>query len=129
MFNKLIAVVFLVLLGACTGLTPNDEERHVAHVVLVWLKEPGNTEQRQQVIEATQKLSVIEGVVRVEAGQTVPSDRDVVDDSFDVGLYFELSSRQALRSYAQDPLHIKILREEIAPVTDHYVVYDFEVNR
>ena len=129
MSNKLIILALVLAASSCTNVTVHDTDMSLAHVVLVWLKNPGSEQDRQRIIDASKQLANIDGVVRVKAGQTIPSDRDVVDDSFDVGLYVELESTQALSNYAVDPLHIKVLREEIAPVTDHYVVYDFEVDR
>ncbi len=125
----------LVLLAAfastsCTyNVTFGDEDTPLAHVILVWLKEPGNTAHRAQLVEASQHLEKIEGVIRVKVGQSIPSEQPVVDDSFDVGLYVELESTEALRAYAIDPVHLTILKNDIAPVTERYIVYDFEIDR
>lgn len=118
--------------GLVSGCTVNiqineDQPKALAHVVLVWLKEPGNADHRNQLIRASQRLADIDGVMNVTTGQSIPSDRDIVDDSFDVGLYVELESIEALQSYATDPLHLDILKNDIAPITQRYIVYDFEI--
>ncbi|MFK8030641.1 MAG: Dabb family protein [Gammaproteobacteria bacterium] len=105
----------------------SKDERPLAHVVLVWLKDPGSAVDRERIIIASKRLGEIEGVIQVRTGQSIPSERDVVDDSFDVGLYVELESPEALRAYATDPLHLSILKHDIAPVTERYIVYDFEI--
>lgn len=126
----LLTGIALVASGCTVNILINeDEPTPLAHVVLVWLKEPGNAAHRQQIIEASQQLTDIDGVLSVATGQSVPSQRDVVDDSFDVGLYVELESADALASYATDPLHVSILKNDIAPVTERYIVYDFEISR
>ncbi len=39
----------------------------VVHIVLVWLKEPGNPEHRQRIIDATREFKTIPGVIDVSA--------------------------------------------------------------
>ncbi len=132
--SRTLAVCFLAITtltsASCTyDITFGDEETRLAHVVLVWLKEPGNSAHRTQLVRASERLEEIDGVIRVKTGQSIPSDRAVVDDSFDVGIYIELESVEALKAYATDPAHLAILRNDIAPVTERYIVYDFEIDR
>ncbi|MEM7081775.1 MAG: Dabb family protein [Pseudomonadota bacterium] len=129
--TKRLLASFLMpfLLCACTVNLTIDNDEPLAHVVLVWMNEPGNPAHRAQLIAASERLRDIDGVVRVKTGQSIASDRDVVDDSFDVGIYVELESLDALKAYATDPLHLAILNNDIAPVTARYIVYDFEIDR
>ncbi len=125
-----LVLVAAIASSSCTfDYTFGDEDTPLAHVVLVWLKEPGNMAHRAQLVEASQRLEEIDGVIRVKVGQSIPSERPVVDDSFDVGLYVEFKSTEALRAYAIDPAHLAILKNAIAPVTERYIVYDFEIDR
>ena len=56
----------------------------------------------------------------------VPSDRPIVDDSFDVGLYLTFSSVEAMNAYLADDRHQKALREVFRPLSERYIVYDFQ---
>lgn len=124
---KILIIITLLSLNACTTANISLPEQSVAHVVLVWMKSPGNAEHRQKIMEASRQLGLIDGVGTLNYGEPLPSDRDVVDDSFDVALYFEFTSQDAMNSYTTDPLHVQILREQIAPLTDHYIAYDFKI--
>ncbi len=97
----------------------------VVHIVLVWLKEPGNVVHRQQIIAASRGFEAIPGVLDVSVGEVVPSDRDVVDDSFDVGLYLTFESVDAMNAYLVDERHQRQLREVFRPLAERYSVYDF----
>ena len=98
----------------------------VVHIVLVWLKEPGNPEHRQRIIEISRDFETIPGVIDVSAGEVVTSDRPIVDDSFDVGLYLTFSSVDAMKAYLADDRHQQALREVFRPLSERYIVYDFQ---
>ena len=99
----------------------------VIHVVLVWLKEPGNAEHRQKIIEGSKKLDDIPGVEEILVGQAVPSEREVVDDSFDVALYMRFPNNKAMQDYLVHPEHVEIVKTEFVPLMDYYKVYDFTI--
>lgn len=67
----------------CTG---NGKPGSVEHVVVVWLKDPGNPTARRRIIDASQVLRSISGVMSLKAGTMIPSQRPVVDSSFDIAL-------------------------------------------
>ncbi len=121
LFVVTAAVVSLPVLAAEPG-----HDTAVVHVVLVWLKEPGNLEHRQRIIEISREFETIPGVIDVSVGEVVPSDRSIVDDSFDVGLYLTFSSVDAMNTYLADDRHQQALREVFRPLSERYIVYDFE---
>ena len=121
LFVVTAAVVSLPALAAEPG-----HDTTVVHVVLVWLKEPGNLEHRQRIIEISREFETIPGVIDVSVGEVVPSDRSIVDDSFDVGLYLTFSSVEAMNTYLADDRHQKALREIFRPLSERYIVYDFQ---
>src|SRR4051794_12440052 len=45
----------------------------VSHVVLVWLKKPGDAEARTAVLGAIPQIKTIPGVIDVQAGRVIPS--------------------------------------------------------
>jgi hypothetical protein len=96
----------------------------VSHVVICWLKEPGNVEARRKVIDASERLRAIPGVIDVYAGQVLPSERPVVDSSFDVGFIFTFKDKASMKAYVTSPEHQKALAEILRPNVDHYRVFD-----
>ncbi|MGE3166668.1 MAG: Dabb family protein [Planctomycetota bacterium] len=107
------------------GCAANGPHGGLEHVVMVWLKEPGNLEARQRVIAASKSLAAIPGVTGVRAGEVVPSGRPMADDTFDVGVVIELESQAALATYLDHPLHVRAVRETLEPLVDRIAIYDF----
>ena len=104
--------------------TENTKEIH--HLVLCWLKDPGNLEHRKQIIEATHSFREIPAVIEANAGTAVPSDRSIVDDSFDVGILVVVKDEKSLSSYLEHPLHQKVKKETLLPLVEKILVYDIE---
>jgi len=121
-----IPVALLALLAfSCSHLPPAQQAGRVEHVVLVWLKEPGNAKQRAELIEAVYGLKSIPGIVHAYAGASLQSTRPEVDDSFDVALVFVFRDAAALEAYQTNPQHLKAVAEELAPRAARFLVYDF----
>ncbi len=129
MLRRWIWLLLFVLSAAGSFPVLAAEPGHdttVVHVVLVWLKEPGNPEHRQRIIEISREFETIPGVIDISVGEVVPSDRPIVDDSFDVGLYLTFSSIDAMNTYLADDRHQQALREVFRPLSERYIVYDFK---
>src|SRR5688572_29170722 len=54
----------------------------VTHVVLMWLKTPGDPTAIAKVIQTSREFRQIPGVMSVRVGRPMPSTRPVVDSSF-----------------------------------------------
>ncbi len=121
----LLQVILLGLLSTNTGSVFAEENQKVTHVVMVWLKQPGNEQQRAAFIKASEQLNSLPGIVNRHVGVVVSSDRSIVDDSFDVAVTVTMESPRALKNYLNHPKHKKILQEKIKPLTKRVVVYDF----
>ena len=67
MLRNLILFIFIFNLAACSGLINDHSDPQVVHIVLVWLKEPGNEHHAQQIIDTTQKLKEIEELKQLHA--------------------------------------------------------------
>ena len=117
-------VLALLLWPADPGVASGTDSR-IVHVVLVWLKEPGNAEQRARVIEATRGFATIPGVEEIRVGEPIPSQRAAVDDSFDIGLYIIFSSKEALETYLSHPEHKAAQRTVLRPLVKKAIIYDF----
>ena len=124
--RKSLAIVLLLILSSCAnGKCPFA--RHTAqvnHVVLCWLKEPGNEAQRQHLIDASYGFAKIPGVLSITAGKAIPSTRPVVDSSFDVAIVIAFTDEAALHAYDQNPIHKKAVSDVLRPLTAKLLIYD-----
>ena len=120
-----VALALVLLCGALPSARATQHQPAVVHVVLVWLKESGNSAHRRQVIERTRLLSEIPGMLEVRVGEPVASSRHSVDASFDVALYMVFESAAALEGYLVHPMHKEALEEVLRPLTERTRVYNF----
>ncbi len=98
----------------------------IYHVGLVWLKEPGNAAQRQQIVTAAHAFArEIPEVQGLSVGQTLPSPHPFVDDSFDVCLVMQFANQAAMERYNQHPVHQKAATEAFLPLSKKLLFYDF----
>lgn len=124
-FSKLFcAILLLSTLCACSLLSSSPPP--VKHIIVVWLKEPGNTEHQQSLLQASQLLIKIPGILSVQGGTVISSKRAVVDSSFDIALVITMRDREVLSHYAQHPLHQQLLEEELKPLVERYRVFDVQ---
>ncbi len=128
---KTIGIYILVITLAVSMLFASDtviaefSNKGVIHTVFLWLKQPGELRHRRQLLSATDRLGKIPGVVDVRMGEAIDSDRDIVDDSFDVGIYFYFSDVAAMKQYLVHPLHQTIVEQDIKPLVERIIVHDF----
>jgi hypothetical protein len=125
--NKLIPVVLIALAG-CTAVseTPSETpQATVHHIVLCWLKEPGNAEHRRRIMDASLTFRDIPGVLDVRVGEVIESDRPIVDDSYDVAIMVSFAGTEKMGEYLVHPIHEKAKKEVLLPVVERIVVYDF----
>jgi hypothetical protein len=127
---KKITIVLQCLLATTLLLSANfanaKDDSKISHVVMVWLKEPGNAEMRKQFIEASSTLNTLPGVINRHVGIVVQSDKKVVDDTFDVAVTVTLKDEKALQAYLDNPKHKQILEQKLKPIVNRVVVYDFQ---
>lgn len=121
-------IAFLLSVAIGPFLVPESraaEESRVHHIVICWLKESGNDAARQELIEAVRGLKDIPGVLDVHAGAVLPSDRPIVDSSFDVAIIFTFSDQETMKAYLTHPTHRQALKQTIRPLVREFLVYDF----
>jgi len=90
----------------------------------MWQKRPGNPADRAALIAACDELRAVPGVRSLHTGTALPSDRPIVDDSFDIGLTVRFDSATDLNAYGTDPLHVQKKDEVLVPLTRKILVYD-----
>ena len=134
-YNFLILILLLAFSGcSAVSLDFNDQSQlkhgvpkeRLNHVVLCWLKEPGNEMHRKQIIEITKTFQKIPCVIEAQAGEVVMSDRDIVDDSYDVGILIVTKNENELQKYLDHPIHQKAKKDVLVPLVDKILVYDFK---
>lgn len=123
-FHTLAASLMLGLVSCSTTIAPPAPAGTVDHLVLVWLKRPGNEQDRNALREAGDRLRSIPGIVFLDHGTPLASGRPVVDDSFDVGFVMRFKSQEALATYEPHPDHMKEVENVIKPLSRKVVVYD-----
>jgi stress responsive alpha/beta barrel protein len=97
---------------------------NLGHVVVFWLKNPGDPEGRRRIIEASNGFRSIPGVLAVQAGEMLPSPLPNVDKSFDVATVIWFKDRAALEAYQTNPKH-KAMLAQVGPLVERTTVYDF----
>lgn len=97
----------------------------VEHIVLVWLKRPGNAADRVALIDTARKFQAgIKEIQHLNAGPAVPSDREIVDDSFDVGFIMRFGSKADMDAYEKHPVHVSAVKQTLLPLARKVLVYD-----
>ena len=93
------------------------------HHVYFWLKNTGNIEDRNQLVEGLKKLSKAATIKQFHIGVPAQTNREVIDSTYTVSwmLIFENDADQAI--YQTDPVHLKFI-EECAHLWSKVVVYD-----
>lgn len=121
---KPFALATFLTLGSCATIAPPAPTGSVDHVVLVWLKRPGNPDDRKALLAAGDELRSIPGIRFLDQGTALPSERPTVDDSFDIGYVMRFESPAALEAYAVHPVHQKKVTEVLRPLSRKILVYD-----
>ena len=123
--KSLLVIIFSLCLFACAEKSPDaPDAQRIEHVVLCWLKDHGNEAQRQKVIVESRKFAEIPGVLQVRVGEALPSERAIVDDSFDVGVIMSFGSVADMNRYIAHESHVRIVKEKLMPLLAKIVVYD-----
>ena len=121
-----IALASAILFSGCTTTREPAKAGKFYHVGLVWLKEPGNAQHRQKIVEAAHSFArEIPEVQFLSVGQTLPKASSWHDDSFDICFVMRLENKAALDRYAKNPVHEKAAKEVFLPLSRKILFYDF----
>jgi hypothetical protein len=97
-----------------------------SHVVIFWTK-PGNPKAVDDLIAGMKRyLRPIPGVLQFHVGKMVPSERPVVEQTYQVALNIHFPDRQTQDAYQTHPLHLEFVEKVFKPNCSKVVVYDFE---
>jgi hypothetical protein len=97
-----------------------------SHIVVFWTHpaQPGAAD--ELVAGAERLLKNIPGVRQFHAGKMVPSERSVVEQSYQVALNLIFPDKAAEQTYQTHPQHAEFVRKYVKPLVKKLVVYDFE---
>ena len=123
------AIAAATLLSSCnTCPFAGNQHGKVAHIVFVWLKKPGDKAERQKLVDAAKMLKrEIPEVESVTVGEMLPSQRPVVDSTYDVGFVMRFADAAAMDRYEKSAVHQKAVKELLHPMAKKVQVYDFVV--
>jgi hypothetical protein len=119
-------LAWLLLVWLAQPVLANGTGDPVEHVVVVWLKSPGNTEHRRRIIDESEVLRRIPGVIDLRVGEMIPSERSIVDSTFDVALIVSFIDRAALDTYLAHPVHVELVGKTLKPLVERIRVFDFQ---
>ena len=121
-----IAITLTTLILGCATAPKTGQTGKLNHVGLVWLKEPGNVAQRQQLIDAAHRFArEIPEVRLLSVGEAAPKGGPLHDSTFDVCLTMQFDDQAALDRYAKNPVHQKEAQEAFLPLAQKILFYDF----
>jgi hypothetical protein len=124
----ILAAVVALVFSSCTSCPfghKTTAKGKVEHIVLVWLKRPGNAADRAALIATAKKFQAeISQIQHLSVGSAVPSEREVVDDSFDVGLVMRFNSKTDMDIYEKHPVHVNAVKQTLMPLAKKLLVYD-----
>lgn len=126
--SSYLCLIFTAISSGCaTGLTAKQENPStvVRHVVLVWLKPEYQGQYLLTLMQASEQLAHIPGIRQLHMGPALPSERALVDDSFDLGLLFEFETVEQLSAYVDHPDHVAFLKTYVVGKTKKVLIYDF----
>jgi hypothetical protein len=96
----------------------------IHHQVFLWLKNnSGKT--IDKIIYETNKLRTIPGIIDLNVGTVVSSERNIVDDSYHIGIHMTFESVADMKVYLQHRDHQEYLRVYVKPILEKIRVYDF----
>lgn len=93
------------------------------HHVFFWLKNAGNQEDRNQLVEGLKKLSKVKTIRQFHIGQPAATNRDVIERSYSISWFVIFDNPADQESYQTDPIHLKFV-EECSHLWNKVVVHD-----
>jgi len=97
-----------------------------SHVVIFWTKPEQPNAVAELIAGAENYLRPIPVVRSFHIGRMVPSERPVVDQTYQVALNLGFDTKQHQDDYQVHPLHLDFVEKVFKPCCARAVVYDFE---
>jgi hypothetical protein len=97
-----------------------------SHIVIFWTDPQNSTAADKLISAANRLLKSIPGVTQLHAGKMSPSQRPVVEQTYQVALNLIFTSKQAEQAYQTHPQHVEFVEQFVKPLVKKVVIYDFE---
>jgi Stress responsive A/B Barrel Domain len=128
-FGMRVATIFLtciVLSLASTGVqAAAARSRQVTHVMLFWLKRPGNVDDQNYLRRALRTLRRVRGVNDMRVGRPLLMDRPSAEQSFDLGVVMTFRDRDALERFEREQQREQAIDVMLRPLVRRYIAYNF----
>jgi hypothetical protein len=118
-------ICLAVSLSSSNAQAANARSGQITHVVLFWLKRPGNADDQNVLLRALRTLRRFRGVNDMRVGRALPVDRPGLEQSFDLGVVVIFRDREALEKFEHDPRRGGALDAMLQPLVRRYTVYNF----
>lgn len=125
LFKILILSLIVIVFISCQSKNVLSDRTIVQHIVICWLKNPNDVAATQKLISVTNSFSELPGIINISIGRAVPSDRPIVDDSFDITIIMTFENKAALDNYLRHPKHKEAVQEVLQPLTKKVLIYDY----
>ena len=97
-----------------------------SHIVIFWTN-PEMPKAADQLLAGMDKyLKPIPGILHSHAGKMVPSQRAVVEQTYQVALNLVFPDKQTLDAYQVHSLHLEFVEKVLKPNVAKLQVFDFE---
>jgi hypothetical protein len=129
----LVALAAALLSGGCKTYINEPlkpEEMPVAHVVMVWLKTPGDATARERIVKRSLDFyGEVPGLLSVDGGQAIRLGRPGMDETYDLGVVMIFENKAALQGYLTSAVHQRAVNDVLNPLASKVVTYDFTLQR
>lgn len=126
-FQTALAVAICSIFIGCAHVDNGSDARVPIHQVgLVWLKQPGNAEDRQKIIEAVHEFQrSIPEVKSAAVGKSDGLGGPYSDTSYDICFILTFTDEASRERYNKHPLHQKAAGQVFLPLSQKLLFYRF----
>lgn len=103
--------------------TEVEQEGAFVHTVFFWLEDGDSEADRQALYEGLQTLKEISEIQQAYIGVPAPTNRSVIDRSYDYSITFVFEDQEAQDAYQEHPIHEQFV-EEYSHLWQRVLVYD-----
>ena len=122
-----LMLIAVCLLTACAGWPfRRGADTRIHHIVVCWLKDPGDSAARARLLAAGDELRTIPGVSDLAVGTPLNSERPGTDAGYDVIFTMTFANNATYTAYLGHPTHQRLVHEVLEPYADHFIIYDFQ---
>ena len=98
----------------------------LSHIVVFWTDPALAGAADELIAGATWLLKSMPGVLQFHVRKMVPSERPVVEQSYQVALNLIFPNQEAAQAYQTHPQHVEFIEQYVKRLVGKLVVYDFE---